>query len=257
MIIKSGGIGPKLIGAAAVATAGLSLFGASSAFASETLSAGAATVVSPGTSNPLNSGGSNQAFDLQLPNLAACSKDTANGNYLVQTFYVPANSPSNGNLDALTWSGSGLISNNPPNYPLYDTSYNPVVNKATAPTTGQVIGLPDFLWGGSPPIGPNFTGVPNPPIPGVLSPDPNSDIAEVGIACATNTRSVDKFWSVKIKFTAAPNDPNGYTWSVVQSGPPPQTPESPLAIALPLSAAALLGVGVLVLRGRRKANTVG
>jgi hypothetical protein len=60
---------------------------------------------------------------------------------------------------------------------------------------------------------------------------------------------VTAFWDEGITFNHDGTDPNLFKWTAV-APPPPNVPESPLAVALPLGGAAVLGLGVLINRRR-------
>src|SRR5262245_64190200 len=94
--------------------------------ASAAASAGTATMVSPfdgspQAGQPLDEGGSATAFSLLLPTGAACTGDSSNSDYRVQSYFVPASvSPS-----SLTFDFSGPIPNGLGaniRQPLYQTS---------------------------------------------------------------------------------------------------------------------------------------
>jgi hypothetical protein len=80
----------------------------------------------------------------------------------------------------------------------------------------------------------------------------------MGISCANTSAggTADNYWNVQIVVAQNANDPGGndFTWTIV---PAAVTPEVPFAIVLPLSAAAVAGAGVWVLRRRRHPATTG
>jgi hypothetical protein len=226
---KFHGTAGKAAAAFAVAVGVLGFVGAPAAFAAGT-SAGSATVLDPATNKPLNSGGSQTTWTIGLPAQAHCTKDTATNSYHVFSYEVSTTTvPDPGTL---TFSSAGPSAGNP----LYDTTAGPYISANTAPTTGQVIGLPNFNWALFSPDG--VAGIANP-----------NGVYNVGIACADATNQGDVFWNVVVTFAASTADPNGQTWTA--ANPAANVPESPLTIALPLSAVVLVGAGAVVVRRRR------
>jgi hypothetical protein len=218
-------IAAKIGVSAAAAVTALCLF-TNSAFAGAF--AGAATVTAPDTVTKLTQGGSQTQWTLVLPQGASCSKDTATGNYHVFSFVVPKSvDPS-----TLTFSSTGPSQG----FPLVDQFGNPYIAANTAIGTGAVPQSPTFTWNAFSIDGRNATAV--------LA----AGTYFVGIACATQAGVEDKFWSQAETFSASASDPNGETWAV---DPSQNIPESPWAIALPVSAVVLLGTGFVVIRRRR------
>lgn len=226
---KFHGAAGKAAAAFAVAVGVLGFVGAPAAFAAGT-SAGPATVLDPATNKPLNSGGSSTTWTIGLPPQAHCTKDTATNSYHVFSYEVSTSTvPDPGTL---TFSSAGPSAGNP----LYDTTSSPYISANTAPTTGQVIQIPSFNWALFSPSGAagfvNANGTYN-----------------VGIECANATNQADVYWNVVVTFIASTSDPNQQTWTA--ANPAPSVPESPLTIALPLSAVVLIGAGAVVVRRRR------
>lgn len=207
------------LGLLAVTAASLSLFGVASASAAEV----APAVISP------TSGGSSQTFNLTVPNNSHCSKDTSTGHYVWTSYIVPASTDPG----TLTWTAA--VPNQ--GFQLYDTFGNPIGPNNTAIGSGNIQNPPPanfalFSVDGS---GGNANMLP----PGDYN---------VGLACVTNTNQTDVFWNVELTFTASNTDPNGETWAV-SSGP--ALPESPFAIALPIGAVLILGLGLVIVVRRR------
>jgi hypothetical protein len=214
--------GLKAIGLATVA---LCLFSASAAFGV----AGTATVVQSNGTTPLNSGGSQTSWTLKLPTGAACSKDTASGQYHVNSYLVNAGTVSDPSTLSFTSTGPSQ------GFPLVDTTGSAYTAQNTAINTGQVPQPPTFNYAVFSIDGRNGTQT-----------LPVGTYNE-GIACSTNSGAMDNFWNVQIVIQASAGDPNGETWSVSSSS---SVPESRFVVLLPLSAALLLGTGVVILRRR-------
>lgn len=226
----------------AVAYGGLAMT-ATGAYAAGTL-AGAATVISPSTNQPLTSGGSGTTWTFQLPSQAKCSGDTATNGYNVYSYVTPVSvDPA-----SLTFSPNGGP-NQPAGsfaYPLVDTTGSPYVAKNTDPNTGQIVDFPStaFNWSLFSIDGSTGSGV-------VALPAGDYN---VGIACATQSGAGDKYWNGVVTFTASASDPNGEVWQVPPGNP---VPESPMSVLLPTSAAAVIaGGGLLVARRRRTDQAV-
>jgi hypothetical protein len=229
------------LGAVGLAAAVVTMFGGTAAMAEGTL-AGPATITNP-SHVAITSGGSATNFSITLPTLAACSGDTTTGRFHVFGYIVPSST----DVGALTWDANGpVLPNGVPTgtpggdfYTLYGQDGAPFVNQPTAITTGQVVQPPAFNYLNFSPDGSGGTLIPLP-----------AGTYNVGIACVTPGQVTDKYWNVQETFTASASDsPNGEVWSVVPGNP---VPESPLTIALPVTAAALIGVGVIVSRRRRR-----
>ena len=171
-----------------------------------------ATISSPTTLAPLASGASTTQFTVALPANAACSGDTASNGYHVYSYLVPQGT----NLSAVTFTGD-----NPPSvgYGLVNdigTYYGPA---NTAPTTGQIIGIPtDFEWA---PLVAN-DGV---PLSSLLYTGGTSGVWEAGLACSNSTHALTDNWNTQVTFTANGSDPNGFvcqpgTWFKGPDGRP-------------------------------------
>ena len=161
-----------------------------------------ATISSPTTLAPLASGASTTQFTVALPANAACSGDTASNGYHVYSYLVPQGT----NLSAVTFTGD-----NPPSvgYGLVNdigTYYGPA---NTAPTTGQIIGIPtDFEWA---PLVAN-DGV---PLSSLLYTGGTSGVWEAGLACSNSTHALTDNWNTQVTFTANSSDPTGFVWTAV------------------------------------------
>jgi hypothetical protein len=214
---------------AAAAVAGTTLIGASAA------SANTVTSISP------TSGGSSTGFQLTLPVGAKCSGDsTGNPAYQVGSYEVPISvDPTTVNYGSGSPSvGAGLFS----------STQVAFQQQPTGVSTGTVPALPTFSWKFFTPAG-NSGGDYG------AGQDLGPGQYNIGIACFnTTTGAVDgnNFWNEVVTFTTSSSDAGGFTWTTVTNNP--QTPETPFAVLLPLSALALLGGGAFVLRRRRRAT---
>jgi hypothetical protein len=215
--------------AAIAASAALGLSGTTGAYAAGTLS-GSATVIDPATAKPLASGSQSTTWSISLPKdstgkAAACTGDTATGGYHIYGYVIGTNPPS---TEGTTMSFDPINGPSAPALPIFDVTGSQYGPANTAVSTGQIINIPSFNWS-------RFTSA---DLPATGNP------YHLGISCATGSGVQDRYWNVPITFDAALN------WTA-QNPPPPSIPESPLTVALPLSAVALLGGGVVVMRRRR------
>jgi uncharacterized membrane protein YgcG len=148
-------------------------------------------------------------FTIILPGMAACSKDSATGQYTINSYVVdnklvsnpgtltfPGNTPSQGTV---------LLQNN---------SGSPYSGEQTVPVTAVVPNPPQFNWD-------NFAGAfgadaaaGQPLYPGTFN---------VGIMCVDNHASPDEWWNAQITFAASATDPSGFTWEVTPAVAPPPT----------------------------------
>jgi MYXO-CTERM domain-containing protein len=228
----------------------LSLLATGPAWATTGANVPGATIKNQATGANIPTGvlqGSNTAFLIaltgQTPPGAACNFATTGtppNQDVIQGYFVDSSivaDPSN-----LQWSagvptqGGNLLAN------VSGAVYS---NEPTGPPTASGTGpipqpITPFNWN-------NFGFSPT-PSNGTIYPG----TFNFGIACTLSaaTATTEQFWNAQVTFVADSTDPNGFRWEVVSTNPP--TPEAPLAIALPLSALALAGVGALVLRRRRR-----
>jgi hypothetical protein len=228
----------------AAAAGGLWLLTAPAAGASTGTQSPGATITFPsgqqipfGVSEP-----SNTEFVVALPPQAACSGDNSAGfvidSFVVDNSVVP--NPGTLTFPAGTPSQGTVLIEDPS---IGSTVYSAIL---PVPTSGQVPSpVPPFNWD-------NFAGNFGSSASSGLPLYPGT--FNVGIMCAQGGNGTpDKWWNSQIIFAASTSDPNGFTWSVVNTSPPP-TPEAPLAIALPLSALGVAGASVFVLRRRRRST---
>jgi hypothetical protein len=145
---------------------------------------GVATIWDPVNNVALASGGSASTFTVQLPANAACSGDTATDGYHVYSYLVPEGV----NVTTLDFVGSAPPSQSFGFVSDIGTYYGPA---NTAPTTGEVISIPDFEWA---------------PL-----------VTDAGLLCANSNTggTVTDNWNTQVTFTANSSDPNGFVWSAV------------------------------------------
>ena len=207
--------------------------------------AGLALIVNPSNQTVnINTGGSQTPWTIKLPAGAACSGDTAGQAYHVYGYIVDdAANPDPGNL---TFNSDGPVGSGTV-FPLYDNTQTPYVNIATAINTGQIINIPTFNLDL---FSIDGRGTANNPDGTLVLP---AGVYDVGVACAHGNGAGDKYWNTKITVSSSGTDVNGESWATV---PNPQVPEFPLSVALPLSAAGVLGTGYLVSRRRRRPTGV-
>ncbi len=193
---RHGSIGAAVACTASLGLVGLSFVGSPKAGAAH-LSAGDAEVVDP-TGGPLTSGGSSTDFQFKLPLGAACTGDSANGMYRIESYLVPQSV----DLDTLKFDSSGPVPvAGEYRTVLYESDSNPYVSKLTAqaipaPGPGVIIQpLPSFNFA-------VFDTVAFPVTPGTY---------HVGIACSLGPSSsatqLDKYWNAALTITADPTDP--------------------------------------------------
>jgi hypothetical protein len=180
--------------------------------------AGAPRVVQPRGSaaagQPLTEGGSATAFGLALPEGAACTGDSAGGNYRVQSYMVPASvSPASLTFDSMgpVPQGTGADFRQP----LYDTTRKPYVNAltdiATAPGgPGTISQIPAFSLA-------VFADAPDLTGPQIIPPGSYN----LGIACThgpAGPDQLDRFWNIRFDVAADPADrPLGLRWTVAEA----------------------------------------
>ncbi len=193
---------PRSVAAMALATvAVLALVGIARAIpASAATLNGVATITNASTNTFLASGASTTQFTVALPANAACSGDTATDGYHVYSYLEKRTT----NLSTVTFInfpsvGYGFVND-------IGTYYGPA---NTAPTSGQVIGIPtDLEWA---PLIKN-DGV---TLKTLLYTKGKSGVWEAGLACATSSGVLSDNWNTQITFTASSSDPTKFVWSAV------------------------------------------
>jgi hypothetical protein len=149
--------------------------------------AGVVKVVSQtGATDQRASGFGQTEFSLLPPAGAACQGDSANDNYRIQTFIVPAATDPG----SIRYKSTGPASS--PGYALYDIQTDPSVQINTLPNQsagqpGRVPELPSFSYAVFP--------------PGTLAPGRY----HIGIAC-TLYNATTRYWDTDINVATAPND---------------------------------------------------
>ncbi len=161
---------------------------------------GVATIVDPGTSQALTSGGSTTVFTVALPTGAACSGDTANDGYHVYSYLVPHGTDL-GTVKFVNFptKGYGFVDNTGTYYGAANTAIN----------TGQIIGIPTNL---------EWAPLTNSVALSTLLGGGSSASWDAGIACADTNGNLSDNWNVELTFTADGSDPNGFTWSTGGGG---------------------------------------
>ena len=170
---------------------------------------GIATIASPGTSNYLASGGSEDEYTVSLPAQAACSGDTATHGYHVFSYLVEPGT----SITGITFPDN-LPNTGDNQYGFVDNAGGYYGDANTAPTTGQIIEIPNDLEFGPLVSGGLVT------LDTLLYQDGNtSGQWEGGLACTNTDGVVTDYWNTAITFTASGTDPNGFVWSSIP-GPP-------------------------------------
>ena len=164
---------------------------------------GVATIAPPGLTTPLTEGGSSTPFTVALPAQAACTGDTASDGYHVYSYLV---------TQATDVSGVTFVGHPSEGYGLFETAPTKYWGaQNTAPTTGQIIGIPNnFEWASA-----------NIPLTTLLyagSGSSASGVWEAGIACANSSGVLTDNWNIEVTFTASSTDPGGFTWTAVPTG---------------------------------------
>ncbi len=186
-------------GVAACAVASGAIFAVSTPAAYAThKTAGPVDVVNPMGGAPLTSGGSSTDFRFKLPSGSACSGDSANAGYRIQSYLVPQSV----DLDTLKFDSSGPVPvEGEFRAPMFDVDGNPFVSQLTA--SAVPAGGPGVII--QPLSAFNFAvydTVQFPVTPGVYN---------VGIACTLGPPSgamqLDKYWNTVFTITADPSDP--------------------------------------------------
>ena len=229
-------LGQLGVGAVALAVS-MAMFAGGTAYASGT----------GGTATPSSlSGGSAQSFTLGLSGgsttgldgtNASCAGDSASGSTTFYSYLIPAY--TNPGAEIVT---AGAVS---PGTGIYNTagsvdggSHNVGLGSGDIPSV-------TYSW--------TKTNLHHNLLGGL-----GSAIYEAGQLCWNQaTQTVTDWWNMEVTFTASTSDPGGYTWSAVPGPPssPPQLPESPLAVALPVGGGAVI-VGALLFETRRRRRKV-
>ncbi len=229
--VRAVAVVPVLLAVLAV-TAGVS------AAQSAATRSGDAVVVSPADdSKVVASGGSATEFTLALPDGAVCPGDSANDNYRVQSFLIPASADPG----AIAWqsigpSGDGQIA-------LYKTDTNQFAQQLTEMNSGP--GQPGII----PPVTAlSFASY----APTDLTPGPH----RMGIAC-TLYNTTTNYWDVQVDLARDSADqPAQIRWTVTsdQASSASSSSSRPawLYVVLALLVLALVVVAALVVAARRR-----
>jgi hypothetical protein len=204
--------------------------------------AGSVEITAP-SGGELRTGGSSTAFRIKLDRQAACTGDSANAGYRIQSYLVPES------VDPGTLTFDAGVGPSPVDgqfrAALYETSSTSFVDQQTAEASkvggpGPVIQpLPALSFAVfDPALGFPFT-------PGAYN---------VGIACTLGPPSdtqLDRYWNTVMTITADPGDaPAGIRWAV--AAPPGGSRTKSPAGWVAATAAALAACALaLLLRGRR------
>lgn len=200
--------------------------------------AGQAVVADPVNVNrALNEGDSTSAFTFRLPDGASCPGDSANDDWRVNTFLVPADT----NLDTLMYQA--LRPDGEAYRSLRYLDGDIYVMEMTNPNPGP--GQPGLI-------------TPIPPLTmayyeaGSLPPGPY----KMGIACTDAVGAVQRYWDTAVELVAAADvDPGGLRWRVVaDANAAPAEPASNSSTTLVVAATALVLVigGVVFIRRRQR-----
>lgn len=207
---------------------------------------GAARIVhpsgSPNQGDPLDAGGSDTDFVVELPAGSACSGDSATDGYLVHSYIVRAEVEP-GDLD---WGPSGPIPEGVGAallQPLSSTTGSPYAAAFTDIQTGSISGIPVFDFSAYGEQG--ATVVPE----GTFN---------LGIACLApageGALELDHFWNAQIAVSHDEADlPGGFTWTVVSA----QAQTTSLALAVTPDGGAALDEEVTLTATVEPATAVG
>lgn len=224
------GLGALLLGLGALGVAGLP-----GVAAAQGQRAGDVVVIDGRNgSEMLTSGGGATPFSLRLPEAAACPGDSANDNYRVQTFIVPAaDDPAALTYESQKPAGDGR-------WALYDVNTTPyaqvLTEVATAPgQPGRITPLSQLSFAVFP--------------PGTF-PDGRY---RIGVACTQWSGTV-QYWDTEIDIVADPSadpaeDPAQLRWAVVGAPAPSGVAGSSLLVGMTV-VGILVAIAVFALRRR-------
>lgn len=159
---------------------------------------GSVVITGEAANRVLTEGGSTTSFGLQLPTGASCPGDSANDQWRVQTFIVPARvDPGTLTYNVVGPEGEGV-------YALYGLDTNPLTSRLTAQnarpgTPGLITGLPSA----------SFEVFP----PGTL---PVGEY-RIGVAC-TFFAETASYWDTAIEIISTPEDlPANLRWRLTDA----------------------------------------
>jgi hypothetical protein len=160
-------------------------------------------IASPGTTTPLTSGGPDTEFTLSLPPQAACSGDTETDGYHVFSFLVEQGT----SITGITFPDN-LPNTSDNQYGLVEADGTYWGAKNTAPSTGQIINIPnDFEWG-------PLVSSGDVPLKTLLYGKKNAyGVWDGGLACTNTSGKVTDYWTTDVTFT-----PSGtsFVWSAFE-----------------------------------------
>lgn len=190
-------VGSAAIAAAVVAVLVASLTTEAAGPAPGAVDAGDLTVVSPANRDrPIASGASATPFTLQPPDDATCPGDSANDNWRIQGFMVPAgDDPADIVFTVNDPEGEGQ-------WALYGVDTRPYVDQLLL--QNDVPGRPGLLDE----VPPLSFGV---FLPGLIEPGDY----RLGLGCTFVPRQLDRYWDVVVTIADDPQDtPAGFRWTV-------------------------------------------
>ena len=226
--------------------------GATSAYAAVSGTNGTITVTQSDGTTPMNSGGSQTQYYVNLSNspgkpAADCSADSASGSTFVYSYAVHQSvDPTTLSFASGHPAGTGAAYGSTAFGMFQSPNGTYYGGQTTAVSTGQVqTNGVAFQW--NPPLGSTHTSQ-------VLYNGGAASAWNVGLACWNSaTSAITDYWNVVITFSPDSTDTGGYTWTAANN-PQQSVPEVPLPIVLPLAAVALIGGGVMFARRRRPNN---
>ncbi len=198
---------------------------------------GSAEIITP-QGEPMTSGGSTTLFSLRLPDQASCPGDSASGNWLVQSFLIPAGDDPG----AIRYGVAGPEGSQ---FPLYAFDSRPYAHQNT-----RVSSSPDA--------------------PGVIPQSPAFNLAvfapgdvpagsyTIGIAC-TYFRQTARYWDTEIVIEANADDrPAQLTWRVPDAAPfePPSDGSTTRNLTIAGIAVALAAAAVLLWQSRTASPSI-
>jgi hypothetical protein len=216
-----------VLAAVSIAVTGLSLSmpTAWAATVDPVRSGDAVVVASSDGSHELTHGQSATQFSLRLPSGAACPGDSANDQWRVQSFMIPAaDNPANLGYNVAGPDGKGQFA-------LYAVNTSPLVDSLTNQNTSP--GEPGVIPA-IPPL--SFAAFP----PGVLP----AGTYRIGIAC-TLSRKTANYWDTEIVITSSPSDkPSQFVWRLPNEPDSVNHPAKGSTRLLPVGIGGLAGVAV-------------
>lgn len=210
----------RVVAGVALAAASVGLFSSTATAANPGTPPVAPVTVTPPT------GTGTTSFTVLPPQPSFCPGDAATGGYRLNSFVTPvSNDPA-----TLTYNNGPVGTNT---YALVTPQGTPFVDASSLGIgDGLIGGIPTFSWSA-------FAGAGLP-----------AGNYYIGIACTLATAGVVN--TVTYYSTTVTLGVDGATYAVVSA--PPDVPEVPLNVLLPISAAMILGAGFLVAR-KRHAHT--